>query len=165
MSDPLSKISSLTLPPVILCIGSDRVLGDALGPITGELLKKKFDVPAFVYGSLSTPVNALNLGKAAAFIASRHRGAKIVAIDGSVGSEIGKITVSEGSLRPGLASGKVLPRRRRRVDNRYRRNRRPTPSERSARRGLRPRAQSRRSRCGRPRAIFGLRFESLSRYP
>lgn len=109
MSDPLSKISGLTLPPVILCIGSDRVLGDALGPITGELLKKKFNVPAFVYGSLSTPVNALNLGKAAAFIASRHRGAKIVAIDGSVGSEIGKITVSEGSLRPGLASGKVLP--------------------------------------------------------
>ncbi|MFR6640864.1 MAG: DUF1256 domain-containing protein [Christensenellales bacterium] len=45
MSDPLSKISSLTLPPVILCIGSDRVLGDALGPITGELLKRNSTFP------------------------------------------------------------------------------------------------------------------------
>ncbi|MFR6640865.1 MAG: DUF1256 domain-containing protein [Christensenellales bacterium] len=62
-----------------------------------------------MYGSLSTPVNALNLGKAAAFIASRHRGAKIVAIDGSVGSEIGKITVSEGSLRPDSLRAKSCP--------------------------------------------------------
>ena len=31
-----------TLMPVILCIGTDRVIGDALGPIAGELLVKAF---------------------------------------------------------------------------------------------------------------------------
>lgn len=109
MDDCFFKIPDFSVPPVILCIGSDRVLGDALGPITGELLKKKFDVPAFVYGTLSAPVNALNLRKAASFIGSRHRGAKIVAIDGSVGRDVGRISVNEGSLYPGLASGKNLP--------------------------------------------------------
>ena len=109
MIDPFSEILSDSATPVILCIGSDRVLGDALGPVTGELLKRKFDVPAFVYGSLDCPVTALNLRSATAFIKARHRDSKIIAIDGAVGSEVGKISVCGSSLRPGLASGKVLP--------------------------------------------------------
>lgn len=109
MTDPFSKISFGAAPPVILCIGSDRVLGDALGPITGELLKRKFDVPAFVYGSLTMPVTALNLRRAATFVRARHKGSRVIAVDGAVGPEIGKITVTASSLRPGLASGKILP--------------------------------------------------------
>lgn len=100
-----------TLPPVILCIGTDRVIGDAVGPITGSLLTERFDVPCFVYGTLSRPVTALNLETAADFIARRHVGQKVIAVDSGLGklSDVGNIRIAEGSLRPGLAVGKVLP--------------------------------------------------------
>ena len=48
------------LPPVYLCIGSDRVTGDSLGPLVGTLLLKvQPTLP--VIGTLTDPVHALNL--------------------------------------------------------------------------------------------------------
>ncbi|MBO7156135.1 MAG: DUF1256 domain-containing protein, partial [Clostridia bacterium] len=32
--------------PVIVCIGSVGVVGDALGPLVGDLLRDKYQVPA-----------------------------------------------------------------------------------------------------------------------
>ncbi|NSJ87437.1 DUF1256 domain-containing protein [Blautia hansenii] len=46
---------------VILCIGSDRITGDSLGPLVGHSLSR-FSLPhARVYGTLDRPVHALNL--------------------------------------------------------------------------------------------------------
>ena len=100
-----------TTLPVVLCIGSDRVIGDALGPIVGELLRFRHDAPCFVYGTLSLPVTAKNLTSAIAFIRRNHPQSKIIAIDSSLGNanDIGKITCKIGQIRPGLATGKKLP--------------------------------------------------------
>jgi len=100
-----------TLPPVVLCIGTDRVIGDALGPIVGELLVRRYDVPAFVYGTLSLPVTALTLPAVADFIRSRHIGQKVIAVDSSLGkpSDVGLIRATVGGIKPGLATGKNLP--------------------------------------------------------
>lgn len=96
--------------PVILCIGSDRVTGDCLGPLVGELLLA-FDVNAYVYGSLSFPVTALNINHVVAAIKLKHSGSKILAIDSSVGKkeDVGKLSIIKGSLKPGSADGKKLP--------------------------------------------------------
>ena len=102
---------SLGKLPVILCIGSHRVTGDCLGPIVGQLLVEH-GVNAFVYGTLDRPVTALNLKDAVRHIKSAHGDKKVLAIDSSVGrfSDIGKIRVAFGSIAPGSADGKKLPK-------------------------------------------------------
>ena len=35
------------LPPIILCIGTDRLIGDSLGPLTGSLLQRHYLIIAF----------------------------------------------------------------------------------------------------------------------
>ena len=71
-------------PPVVLCIGSDRVTGDCLGPLVGQMLSGKLDAYAFVYGSLSAPV-----------------GDK---------SDVGSVRVMGDGIYPGAAGGKSLPK-------------------------------------------------------
>lgn len=107
LTESLSRL--LRRRPIILCIGSDRVTGDCVGPIVGHLLKTRFDVPAFVYGGLDSPVNAVNVAETIRFIAARHS-EPVLVIDSSVGSrdEVGCIRLFKGALRPGSALGKDL---------------------------------------------------------
>lgn len=102
---------SLGKRPVILCIGSDRVTGDALGPIVGQMLIER-NVDAFVYGTLARPVTALNLKENMRHIKSVHGDKKVLAIDSSVGkiSDVGKIRIAFGAIAPGSADGKNLPK-------------------------------------------------------
>ena len=49
---------------VFLCIGSDRVTGDCLGPYIGHQLLEHLNTDThgvYVYGTLKSPVHALNL--------------------------------------------------------------------------------------------------------
>ena len=46
---------------VFLCIGSDRVTGDCLGPYVGYRLSQHQLPGIFVYGTLNQPVHAVNL--------------------------------------------------------------------------------------------------------
>jgi len=98
-------------PHVVLCIGSDRVIGDCLGPLVGHMLTTEYNVGAYVYGSLANPVTALNLTHAVDFIKRRHPDAQVVAVDSSIGNEdeIGVIKVNKGGIYPGSAVGKSLP--------------------------------------------------------
>ena len=57
----------LGFQPIVLCIGSDRVTGDCLGPIVGQMLTER-KANAYVYGTLDRPVTALNLKDAIAHI-------------------------------------------------------------------------------------------------
>ena len=44
-----------------LCIGSDRITGDSLGPLIGHRLTAYRGLGFYVYGTLDDPVHALNL--------------------------------------------------------------------------------------------------------
>ncbi|MCH5164982.1 MAG: spore protease YyaC [Clostridiales bacterium] len=102
---------SLGKLPVVLCIGSDRVTGDCLGPIVGQMLVER-GANAFVYGTLARPITALNLKDAVKHIKAAHGDKKVLAIDSSVGkiTDVGKIRVAFGSIAPGSADGKKLPK-------------------------------------------------------
>lgn len=104
-------ILSLGKLPVVLCIGSDRVTGDCLGPLVGQMLVER-GANAFVYGTLNRPVTALNLKDAVKHIKAAHGDKKVLAIDSSVGRtpDIGKIRIAFGSIAPGSADGKNLPK-------------------------------------------------------
>ena len=45
----------------VLCVGTDRSTGDALGPITGTLLAETGSDVMDVWGTLDDPVHAVNL--------------------------------------------------------------------------------------------------------
>ncbi len=95
---------------VFLCIGSDRATGDCLGPITGHILtKNNKNLP--VFGKLSSPVHAQNLGKTIDYIYSTIARPYIIAIDASLGvrQHIGHVTMGYGPLSPGIGVNKKLP--------------------------------------------------------
>ncbi|MDR3565104.1 MAG: spore protease YyaC [Negativicutes bacterium] len=96
-------------PVVILCIGSDRYTGDALGPLIGSYLLE--NGPYTVYGSLERPVHAGNLVETIRMIEAHYIHPVIIAIDACLGkpSEIGNIEVWEGGVEAGIAVGNRLP--------------------------------------------------------
>lgn len=95
---------------LILCIGTDKCIGDSLGPIIGELLEKR-GVSIPYYGTLKRPVTALNISKVIKEIKMKHYNKSIIVIDASLGRErdIGFIHVRKGSTKPGIGVGKSLP--------------------------------------------------------
>ncbi|MBR7100251.1 MAG: spore protease YyaC [Clostridia bacterium] len=99
------------LPPVVVCIGSDLVIGDALGPITGTMIQNKTKgIPCYVYGSLNTPVTAKEIKYINTFLRRTHPDRKVIAIDAAVGEQgdIGLIKISDCALRPGSGANKKL---------------------------------------------------------
>ena len=54
-------VSTRKRPAVILCIGTDRSTGDALGPLIGTHLSRLNLPQLHVYGTLDEPVHATNL--------------------------------------------------------------------------------------------------------
>lgn len=108
----LSEYLSLNVDknPLILCVGTDRCIGDALAPLTGTILQElNVDFP--VYGTLEHPVHALNISGNLKRIKSKHPGAFIIAVDASLGhkNEVGNIIIRKGPLYPGKGVGKKLP--------------------------------------------------------
>lgn len=96
--------------PVILCIGSDAVMGDALSPLIGTLLKENYKYDGYVYGTLKSTVTAKEVNYAEDFIRTFHPGSKIIAVDAAVGraDDIGLIKVTDGGLFPGQGVNKEL---------------------------------------------------------
>ena len=101
--------SNSVLPPVILCIGTDRLIGDSLGPLAGSLLQRAH-CPLPVYGTLEQPVHALNLTDSLTEIRRRHPRSPVIAIDASLGpdSRIGCVTLRPHGLQPGAGVHKRL---------------------------------------------------------
>lgn len=96
---------------VFLCIGSDRITGDCLGPYVGYQLSRYEARGIFVYGTLSQPVHALNLEKVSGHIRQCHPDALVIAIDASLGQKkhLGYVTIGNGALYPGAGVQKELP--------------------------------------------------------
>lgn len=95
---------------VLFCIGTDRITGDSLGPLVGHKIERSGLNNIHVYGTLENPVHALNIDKALAEVEKRHPKLPIIAVDASLGhsSHLGCVTVSKGSLKPGIGVKKKL---------------------------------------------------------
>ncbi|MGI6119626.1 MAG: spore protease YyaC [Desulfosporosinus sp.] len=98
-------------PTVILCIGTDRSTGDALGPLIGTHLSR-LNLPKLnVFGTLDKPVHATNLLDNMELISQAFINPFIIAIDACLGriDSIGYITLADGPLKPGAGVRKQLP--------------------------------------------------------
>jgi putative sporulation protein YyaC len=111
--DKLSFVSSLKeltqMKKVLFaCIGTDRATGDCLGPLVGTNLKR---LGYTVLGTLEEPLHAQNLIQELKKNTALYNPDIVLAIDACLGKveEIGKITLSNSSLSPGVAVKKNLP--------------------------------------------------------
>lgn len=102
----INYISSST---VIICIGTDKCIGDCLGPLVGTILESSL-FPLPVYGTLSSPIHALNLDNRLNEIESIYPNACILGIDACLGDakSIGQIHTRDFAIHPGKGVGKSL---------------------------------------------------------
>ncbi|REK71667.1 spore protease YyaC [Paenibacillus paeoniae] len=96
---------------MFICIGSDRSTGDAFGPLLGTMLKEQGW--KHVIGTLEEPCDAHTVEAAAskaALMQDRDR-MTVIAVDACLGKpqSVGGFIVKEGSLQPGVATGRRLP--------------------------------------------------------
>jgi len=100
----------ITENTVIVCIGTDKCIGDCLGPLVGSILTENF-YPLPVYGTLSSPIHALNIDERLAEIHANHPNASIIGVDACLGDEedIGEIRIRDYAIHPGKGVGKELP--------------------------------------------------------
>ena len=82
---------------VILCLGTDKLVGDCLAPLVAENLRKN-DFPCYIYGGLHAPITAQNCEFAFDFVRTVHKDAKIILSDSMATKEqarLGDIVVSQ----------------------------------------------------------------------
>lgn len=96
-------------PTFFICIGSDLVLGDSLGPLVGTILQKR-KIESYVYGTLNFPITAKEVDYAGKYLKNIHPNSVAVAIDAAVGNsdDVGLIRVVDKGLKPGLGVNKNL---------------------------------------------------------
>lgn len=109
ISQALKELNVKKSKPIIICIGSDLVLGDSLGPLVGTLLKKK-NVRSYIYGTLNFPITAKEVEYARTYLKQMHPDSISIAIDAAVGNDddVGLIRVINKGLKPGLGVDKKL---------------------------------------------------------
>lgn len=97
---------------IILCIGTDRSTGDALGPIVGSKLALNQPKKFTIMGTLEEPVHALNLKETIDVINNKYPNSGIIAIDSSLGrlDSVGNILIKDGPVKPGAGVKKDLPK-------------------------------------------------------
>lgn len=107
----ISWIPTIPKEYVIVCIGTDRSTGDALGPLTGSYLADLKPKHVHLYGTLPNPVHATNMADYLKHIHKLHQNPYIIAVDASLGktTSVGNIIADVGSLNPGAALNKKLP--------------------------------------------------------
>ncbi|MGG0183912.1 spore protease YyaC [Bacillus tropicus] len=99
------------IPIILICIGTDRSTGDALGPLVGTKLEQVGIKNFQVFGTLDDPVHALNLEEKIQNIQKDNPTSFIIAVDACLGKSqsIGSINTGMGPSKPGAAMNKKLP--------------------------------------------------------
>ena len=90
---------------VVICIGSDKVSGDMLGPLVGSSLREEYHLPCPVYGAVGESVNGVNLEEYLEMIYAKHKESRIIAVDAALGSasDVGRIRLKKGGIKAGGA--------------------------------------------------------------
>lgn len=96
---------------IILCIGTDYIVGDCLGPLVGYKLNLR-NYRLIVYGDFDNTVHSANLVEIVKDINEKYANPFIIAIDSALcydSVQIGNVRLREGGLLPGIAFKKELP--------------------------------------------------------
>lgn len=98
---------------IFLCVGSDKITGDAFGPLVGDrlqkLLKNSYN-NIQILGTLEKPISGINLNKEVEKIYSTYKNPCIIAIDAALSNKenIGKIVVTDSKMKFGKGTNKKM---------------------------------------------------------
>ena len=84
---------------VCVCIGSNQISGDCLGPIVGSYLKRLSDFD--VYGDMENPVNFKNAEYIMDLVCNKYSDDLKIIIDSALGNNVGDIIIDCGELEIG----------------------------------------------------------------
>lgn len=96
---------------VFLCVGTDKVIGDAVGPIVGSNLRKnKKNDKIRIYGTLEETLNFKNMKEVLEGKVKKHPNPFLVTVDAALGEEnvLGEIFVGEGKIALGDSLGRAI---------------------------------------------------------
>lgn len=104
------QLSTMVKKAVYMCIGTEKVCADSLGPLVGQMLNDNMESPVFVYGIYGYNITAQNVEGCHRFIRKLHPDCTLVVIDAGVGEadQIGSIQLTDGKIVPGAATDKSL---------------------------------------------------------
>jgi putative sporulation protein YyaC len=92
----------------IVCIGTDRIIPDSLGPMIGTILSENIILDNIkVVGTLQSPLHALNFKKR--IKKELQKDTLVIAIDANKGNKIGEIQIINRPISPGEGFLKNLP--------------------------------------------------------
>ena len=96
--------------PIVVCIGTDAVTGDSLGPLVGSMLKQMLLGKTYVFGTVDCPITAKDVPFIAEFLKNAYPSTPVLAIDAALGQseEVGKIKTHVKPIKPGLGVNKNL---------------------------------------------------------
>lgn len=83
-----------------ICIGSNKVIGDSLGPLVGSFLKEKYrsNDNIKIYGDINNPVTFKNIE----YIKNKiSKSETVVLIDSALGKDVGNIIINKGGINIG----------------------------------------------------------------
>lgn len=102
----VSKFSNI----IFLCIGSNKVKGDSIGPIIGSKIKKIENEYIKIYGTLEKNLDFLNAKYVIEEVYSIYDNPYIITIDAALCREnkIGKIYLNNGYIKIGKALDKSI---------------------------------------------------------
>lgn len=105
-----NQLANKLTEAIVVCIGTEKVVADSIGPRVGSLLNENLPRPIFVYGMQGANIHAQNLEKAIALIKQLHPSKTLLVVDAAVGesNQVGKVQLHLGNISPGAATNKKL---------------------------------------------------------
>ena len=91
---------------VVVAFGTPLIAGDAFAPLVADAIRENFKLPIFVYGTTDNPINGKNMTEWLDFVKTVHKNALFVAIDASLGLNVGGIVVRKDGVCPAAVNGK-----------------------------------------------------------
>ena len=88
--------------PVFLCVGTEKVVGDSVGVLVGEMLTKKYGINGYIYGNFDENITAKNINEIIKKIKINHPNSPIVVVDGILGdlTEVGQVKFYPQGVSP-----------------------------------------------------------------
>ena len=83
--DLANMILKKNKPPLFLCVGSNKIVADSLGAITGELLKNHYNIDNIVIGDMTSPIISSNLSSTIEKLNCKYFNHTIIVIDSTIG--------------------------------------------------------------------------------
>lgn len=95
---------------IFLCIGTDKIIGDSVGPIIGSKLKYLENEYIKIYGTIGNNLDFSNTKKIVENIYEKYEKPFIIAIDAALSKEnkVGEIYISNGHIKIGNALEKSI---------------------------------------------------------